>query len=56
MTIKLVDEKVHKDGNIDQENKRQEAIKEKLGCELVRIDHEEKNSNIFKAINEMHRH
>ena len=54
MTIKLVDEKVHKDRNIDQEIKKQEAIKEKLGCEFVRIDPDEKNYNIFKAVNEMH--
>ena len=38
-----VDEKGHKDRNIDHEIKRQEAIKEKLGCEFIRINPDEEN-------------
>ena len=51
-----VDEKGHKDRNIDHEIKRQEAIKEKLGCEFIRINPDEVNFNMFKALNEIHRH
>ena len=48
-----VDEKGHKDKNIDHEIKRQEAIKEKLGCEFIKITPDEENFNTFKAINEI---
>ena len=51
-----VDEKGHKDRNIDHEIRRQKTIKEELGCEFIRIYPDEENSNIFKAINEIHRH
>ena len=51
-----VDEEGHKDRNIDHEIKRQEAIKEKLGWEFIRINPDEENFNIFKAINEIHRY
>ena len=51
-----VDEKGHKDRNFDHEIRRQKTIKEKLGCEFIRIYPDEENSNIFKAINEIHRH
>ena len=50
-----VDEKGHKDRNIDHEIKRQKALEKELGCEFVRIDPEEEDFNIFKAINELHR-
>ena len=36
-----VDKKGHKDRNIDHEIKRQEEIKEKLGCEFIRINPDE---------------
>ena len=49
-------EKGHKDRNIGHELKRQEAIKEKLGCEFIRINPGENNFNIFKTTNEIHRH
>ena len=51
-----VDEKDHKDRNIDYEIKRQEAIKERLGCEFTRIHPDEEYFNILKAINEIYRH
>ena len=38
------------------EIKRQEAIKEKLGCEFIRINPDEEDFNIFKSINEIYRH
>ena len=51
-----VDEKGHEDRNIDHEIKRQETIKEKLSCEFIRTNPDEKNYNMLKAINEIHRH
>ena len=33
-----VDEKGHKDRNIDHEIKRRKALEKELGCEFVRID------------------
>ena len=51
-----VDEKGHADMNTAHEIKRQDAIKEKLGCEFIRINPDEENFNIFKDINEIHRH
>ena len=50
------DEKDHKDRNIDHEIKRQEATKEKLGCEFIRINPDEENSNISGVKNEIFRH
>ena len=49
-----VDEKGHKDRNIDQEIKRRKATEKELGCEYIRINPDEENF-IFKAINEIHR-
>ena len=51
-----VDEKGHKNRNIDHEIKRQKAIEKELGCEFIRIDPDEEDFNIFKDINEIHRH
>ena len=51
-----VDEKGHKDRSIDHEIKTQKAIEKELGCELIRIDPDEKDFNIFKDINGIHRH
>ena len=51
-----VDEKGHKDRNVDHEIKRQKAIEKELGCEFIRIDPDEEDFNIFEAINEIHRH
>ena len=51
-----VDEKGHKDGNIDHEIQRQKPLEKELGCEFIRIDPDEENFNIFNAINKIHRH
>ena len=50
-----VDEKGHKDRNIDHEIKRQKALEKELSCEFIRINPDEKDFNIFKTINEIHR-
>ena len=36
-----IDEKGHKDRNIDPEIKRKEGVKEKHGCESIRINSDE---------------
>ena len=36
-----VDEKAHKDRNIDHEIQRQKALEKKLGCKFIRIDPDE---------------
>ena len=51
-----VDEKGHEDRNIDYEIQRQKALAKELGCEFIRINPDKENFNIFKAINEIHRH
>ena len=51
-----VDEKGHKDRNIDHEIKRQKALQKELGCGFIRINPDEKDFNIFKAKNEIFRH
>ena len=51
-----VDEKGHKDRNIDHEIKRQETLEKELNYEFIRINPDEENLNIFKAINEIYRH
>ena len=51
-----VDEKGHRDRNIDREIKRQKVIEEKLDCTFIRIDPDEENFNIFKAQNEIFRY
>ena len=48
--------KGHKDTNIDHKIKRQKALEKELRCEFIRIDSDEENVDIFKAINEIHRH
>ena len=50
-----VNEKGHKDRNIDHEIKRQKILAKELSCEFIRINPDEKDFNIFKAINEIHR-
>ena len=50
-----VDEKGHKDRNINDEIQRQKALEKELGCEFIRINPDKENFNIFKAINEIHR-
>ena len=51
-----IDEKGHKDKNIDHEIKRQKAIEKELSCKFIRIDPDEEDFNIFKDINAIHRH
>ena len=51
-----VDEKGHNNRNIDHEIKRQKAIEKELGCRFIRIDLDEEDFNIFKTINDIHRH
>ena len=46
----------HEDRNIDYEIQRQKALAKELGCEFIRINPDKENFNIFKAINEIHRH
>ena len=45
-----VDEKGREDRNIDHEIKRQKALEKELSCEFIRINLDEENFNIFKAI------
>ena len=33
-----------------------DALEKELGCKFIRIDPDEEDFNIFKAINEIHRH
>ena len=51
-----VDKKGHKDRNIDHEIKIQKALEKELRCEFIRINPDAKDFNIFKTINEIHRH
>ena len=51
-----IDELGHMDRNIDYEIQRQKAKEKELGCVFIRIDPDEKNFDILKAINEIHRH
>ena len=51
-----VDEKGHKDRNIEQEIQRQKPLEKKRCCKFIRIDLDEEDFNIFKAINEIHGH
>ena len=51
-----VDEKGHRDRNVDHEIQRQKALEKELGCKFIRIDLDGEDFNIFRAINEMHRH
>ena len=45
-----VDEKGHKDRNIDHEIKRQKALEKELRCEFIRINPNEKDFNILKPL------
>ena len=51
-----VDELGHNERNIDYEIQRLKAIEQELGCVFIRINHDEESFNIFKPINEVHRH
>ena len=47
-----VDEKGHKDRNIDHEVKRQKVLEKELSCKFIRIDPDKEDFDIFKTINE----
>ena len=49
-----IDENVYR--NIDCEIKRQKATERELGHEFIRIDLDNENFHMFKAINEIFRH
>ena len=51
-----VDELGHNERNIDYEIQRLKATEQELGCVFIRINHDEESFNIFKPINEVHRH
>ena len=51
-----VDELGHNDRNIDYEIQRQKALERELDCVFIRINPDEKDFKILKAINEIYRH
>ena len=51
-----VNELVHNDRNVNYEIQRQKAIEKKLDCVFIRINPDEENLSIFKAINQIHSH
>ena len=50
------DEKNHEDRDINRELERQNALENKLGRKLIRINPDKESFNIFKAQNEIFRH
>ena len=46
-----IDENGHSDRNIDRKIKRQRVIEQELGCKFIRIDPDEEDFDIFRAIN-----
>ena len=46
----------YNDRNIDCEIEKLKAVVKKLGCSFLRINPDEENFNIFKAITELYRH
>ena len=50
-----VDELGQADRNLSNETERQTALEKKLYCVFIRINPDEKNFNIFKEINKIHR-
>ena len=51
-----VDELGHADKNLSNEIERQKALEKELNYVFIRINPDEKNFNIFKEINKIHRH
>ena len=51
-----VDELGHTDRNLNNETERQKALERQLNWVFIRINPNEKDSNIFKEINKIHRH
>ena len=50
------DELAHNDRNIDHETETQKAIEKELCCVFTRINPDEQNFDIFKAINKIEKH
>ena len=51
-----VDELGHNDRNINYEVQRQKELERERNCVFIRINLDEKDFNIFKEINKIHRH
>ena len=51
-----VDELAHTNRNINNEIERQKGLAKELNCMFIRINPDEKDLNIFKEINKIHRH
>ena len=51
-----VDEKGHTERNANDEIQKQKALEKELGCKFIRINPDEEKFNIFRTINEIHRH
>ena len=51
-----VDELEHTDRNLNNKIERQKVLEKELDCLFIRISPDEKNVNIFKEINKIHRH
>ena len=51
-----VDELGHTDRNLNNETERQKALERQLNWVFIRINPDEKDFNIFKEINKIHRH
>ena len=47
---------MHNDRDIDYEIQRQKTIEKELGCVFIRVNTDQESFNIFKSINEIHRH
>ena len=50
-----VDELGHADRNLSNKFERQKALEKEIDCVFIRINPDEKNFNIFKEINKIHR-
>ena len=51
-----VDELGHADRNLSNEIERQKVLEKELDCVFIRINPDEKNFNISREINKIHRH
>ena len=51
-----VDELGHTNGNVNNEIERQKTLEKELNCVFIRINPDEKDFNIFKEINKIHRY
>ena len=51
-----VDELGQINRNINNETERQKALEKELNCVFVRVNPDEKDFNIFKEVNKIHRH